>query len=61
MVQVPNVLGQPVTAAEKALTDLGFKVRVERPLGQFFELVRNQSVQGGQNAPKGATIVLTVV
>ncbi|HET8595325.1 MAG TPA: Stk1 family PASTA domain-containing Ser/Thr kinase [Intrasporangium sp.] len=61
MVQVPDVLGQPVTAAEKALTDLGFKVRVERPLGQFFELVRNQSVQGGQNAPKGATIVLTVV
>ena len=61
MVQVPTVLGKPVTEAEKALTDLGFKVRIERPLGQFFELVRNQSVQGGQSAPKGSTIVLTVV
>ncbi|MGN6752250.1 MAG: Stk1 family PASTA domain-containing Ser/Thr kinase [Intrasporangium sp.] len=61
MVQVPDVLGQPAAAAEKALTDLGFKVRIERPLGQFFELVRNQSVPGGQNAPKGSTIVLTVV
>jgi serine/threonine-protein kinase len=61
MVQVPDVLGQPAAAAEKALTDLGFKVRIERPLGQFFELVRNQSVPGGQSAPKGSTIVLTVV
>ncbi len=32
---------------------LGFKVEVQRPLGTFFELVRNQSVPGGQPAPQG--------
>lgn len=61
MVQVPDLLGQPAADAEKTLTGLGFKVQVERPLGRFFELVRQQSVPGGQSAPKGSTIVLTVV
>ncbi|MDN5795140.1 MAG: Stk1 family PASTA domain-containing Ser/Thr kinase [Intrasporangium sp.] len=61
MVQVPSVVGKRVKAAEKTLTDLGLKVRIERPLGEFFELVRNQSVRAGQSAPKGSTIVLTVV
>ncbi|WP_347350029.1 Stk1 family PASTA domain-containing Ser/Thr kinase [Intrasporangium sp.] len=61
MVRVPSVLGKRVRVAEQTLTGLGFKVRVERPLGEFFELVRNQSIPAGQSAPKGATIVLTVV
>lgn len=61
MVQVPDLLGKPVQEAEAALGALGFKVEVQRPLGTFFELVRNQSVPGGQPAPQGSTIILTVV
>jgi serine/threonine-protein kinase len=61
MVQVPDLLGKPAAEAEQILTQLGFTVQVERPLGQFFELVRDQSVKGGESVPKGSTIVLTVV
>lgn len=61
MVQVPDLLGKPAAEAEQILTQLGFTVQIERPLGQFFELVRDQSIKGGESAPKGATIVLTVV
>jgi len=61
MVPVPDLLGKPVQEAEATLGALGFKVEVQRPLGTFFELVRNQSVPGGQPAPQGSTIILTVV
>jgi serine/threonine-protein kinase len=61
MVQVPDLLGKPAAEAEQILTQLGFTVQIERPLGQFFELVRDQSIKGGERAPKGSTIVLTVV
>ncbi len=61
MVEVPRVLGDPVNKAEKALKALGFAVEVRRPLGTFFELVRDQSVAPGQKAPKGSLIILTVV
>ena len=61
MVQVPRVVGRPVAEAEKALTDLGFTVRKDYPFGRLFDLVRVQSVEGGQQAPKGATIILTIV
>ncbi|OFE15766.1 serine/threonine protein kinase [Humibacillus sp. DSM 29435] len=61
MVQVPKVVGRPVAEAEKALTDLGFTVKKEYPFGRLFDLVRVQSVEGGQSVRKGATIVLTIV
>jgi serine/threonine-protein kinase len=61
MVQVPNVVGQPVAQAEKALRDLGFKVRKDYPFGKLFDLVRVQSAAPGQPAPKGSTITLTIV
>ena len=61
MVPVPGVVGRPVAEAEKALTDLGFTVKKEYPFGRLFDLVRVQSVEGGQSARKGATIVLTIV
>ena len=56
MVPVPGVVGRPVAEAEKALTDLGFTVKKEYPFGRLFDLVRVQSVEGGQSARKGATI-----
>jgi serine/threonine-protein kinase len=61
MVEVPRVLGIQVDKAEKTLKDLGFAVEIRRPLGTFFELVRDQSVAPGQKAPKGSLIILTVV
>ncbi len=61
MVEVPRVLGVAANQAEKTLKDLGFAVEIRRPLGTFFELVRDQSVAPGQKAPKGSTIILTVV
>jgi beta-lactam-binding protein with PASTA domain len=62
MVAVPNVVGRPVAEAEKALTDLGFTVKKEAGLlGAILDLVQQQSVGGGDSAPKGSTIILTVV
>jgi serine/threonine-protein kinase len=61
MVEVPRVLGVPVDQAQKTLKDLGFAVEIRRPLGTFFELVRDQSVAPGQKAPQGSLIILTVV
>ena len=61
MVEVPNVQSKPIKEAEATLKALGFQVEVRRPLGTFFELVRDQSTPGGEKAPKGSTITLTVV
>jgi len=62
VVQVPNVLDQQDAAAEKALTDLGLKVEKQYPFGDLFEKkVRAQSVAPGTSAPKGTTIILTIV
>jgi len=61
MVQVPGVVGRPVAEAEKELTDLGFVVQKDYPFGKLFDLVRVQSIDGGEQAPKGATIILTIV
>ncbi|MFE3556674.1 Stk1 family PASTA domain-containing Ser/Thr kinase [Streptomyces sp. NPDC059193] len=55
---VPDVTGQDVDAARKALEGAGFKVKVERPLISFSKTVDTQSVAGGQNAPEGTTIVI---
>ena len=62
MVQVPNVVDQPDAAAEKALTDLGFKVEKQYPFGDLFEKkVRAQDPPAGATVPKGSTIHLTIV
>jgi len=62
VVPVPNVVDQQDTAAEKVLTDLGFKVDKQYPFGELFEKkVRAQSVAPGTPLPKGSTISLTIV
>lgn len=55
---VPNVTGQEVDAARKALEAAGFKVKVDRPLISFSNTVDAQSVPAGQNAPEGSTITI---
>ncbi|MFG2620264.1 Stk1 family PASTA domain-containing Ser/Thr kinase [Streptomyces sp. NPDC048507] len=57
-VPVPDVTGQDVDPARKALEALGFKVKVDRPFLSFSNTVDTQSVPGGQGAPEGSTITL---
>ncbi|WP_329102856.1 Stk1 family PASTA domain-containing Ser/Thr kinase [Streptomyces sp. NBC_01439] len=57
-VPVPNVTGQEVDAARKALEAAGFKVKVDRPLISFSNTVDTQSVAPGQTAPEGSTITI---
>ncbi|WP_255950997.1 Stk1 family PASTA domain-containing Ser/Thr kinase [Streptomyces odontomachi] len=63
MVEVPDVTGEKVDDAKQELTDAGFKVEIDRGLlGGVFggDEVQDQSVEGGDKAPKGSTITLDV-
>ncbi|MGW1048030.1 Stk1 family PASTA domain-containing Ser/Thr kinase [Streptomyces sp. NPDC001118] len=61
MVEVPDVVGDSVDDAHKALQDAGFKVEDDRGLlGLFGDTVKQQSVKGGDKAAKGSTITITI-
>jgi serine/threonine-protein kinase len=61
MVEVPDVTGDSVDDAHKALEGAGFKVDEDRGLlGLFGDTVKKQSVRGGDKAPKGSTITITI-
>jgi serine/threonine-protein kinase len=61
MVQVPDVTGQNVDDAKKALEAAGFQVEEDRGLlGLFGDTVKGQSVKGGDKAPKGSTITIKI-
>jgi len=63
LVPVPNVYGQNVTSAEKALKDAGFQVQVRHPQGiSPLNIVYSQDPAGGgdKTAPKGSTVVINV-
>jgi eukaryotic-like serine/threonine-protein kinase len=60
-VAVPNVVQVDFETAKKQLEELGFKVDRKNSWGGLIGRVVDQSVDGGQTAPKGATITLTVV
>ncbi|MGW1749803.1 Stk1 family PASTA domain-containing Ser/Thr kinase [Streptomyces sp. NPDC002092] len=61
MVKVPDVTGDSVDDAHKALEGAGFKVEEDRGLlGLFGDTVKNQSVKGGDTAPKGSTITIKI-
>ncbi|MFF9404350.1 Stk1 family PASTA domain-containing Ser/Thr kinase [Streptomyces anandii] len=61
MVEVPDVTGDSVGDAKKALEDAGFKVEEDRGLlGLFGDTVKKQSVRGGEKAPKGSTVTITI-
>lgn len=55
---MPDVTGQDVDPARKALEALGFKVKVDRPFLSFSNTVDTQSVPAYQGAPEGSTITL---
>ena len=61
MVEVPNVVGATVDDATKLLEQSGFQVKEDRGLlGLFGNTVRQQSVDAGEQAPKGSTITITI-
>ncbi|MFJ7148153.1 Stk1 family PASTA domain-containing Ser/Thr kinase [Streptomyces sp. NPDC100445] len=61
MIKVPDVVGDSVDDAHDALEAAGFEVDDDRGLlGLFGDTVKKQSVAGGDRAPKGATITITI-
>jgi len=61
LIAVPNVVGQPVAAAEKALTEEGFEVRKayensDQPVDQ----VLRQDPGAGEEAEEGSTVTITL-
>ncbi|MGW7240297.1 Stk1 family PASTA domain-containing Ser/Thr kinase [Streptomyces sp. NPDC054804] len=61
MVEVPNVVGATVDDATKLLEQSGFRVKEDRGLfGLFGDTVKRQSVDAGEQAPKGSAITITI-
>ncbi|MFJ9086516.1 Stk1 family PASTA domain-containing Ser/Thr kinase [Streptomyces sp. NPDC102384] len=61
MVEVPDVTGQKVDEAKSQLSAAGFDVEENRGLlGLFGDTVKSQSVEGGDEAPKGSSITITI-
>ncbi|MFB7089069.1 Stk1 family PASTA domain-containing Ser/Thr kinase [Streptomyces sp. NPDC056296] len=61
MIEVPDVVGDSVDDAKRTLKDAGFQVDEDRGLlGLFGDTVKDQSVDGGDTAPKGSTIKITI-
>ncbi|WP_177001083.1 Stk1 family PASTA domain-containing Ser/Thr kinase [Streptomyces sp. cf386] len=61
MIEVPDVVGDSVDDAKAELEAAGFQVDEDRGLlGLFGDTVKKQSVDGGETAPKGSTITITI-
>ncbi|MCL8010525.1 Stk1 family PASTA domain-containing Ser/Thr kinase [Streptomyces sp. AS02] len=61
MIEVPDVVGDNVDDAKAELEAAGFQVDEDRGLlGLFGDTVKKQSVDGGETAPKGSTITITI-
>ncbi|GAQ72210.1 serine/threonine-protein kinase PK-1 [Streptomyces turgidiscabies] len=61
MIEVPDVVGDSVDDAKAALEGAGFTVDEDRGLlGLFGDTVKKQSVDGGDTAPKGSKITITI-
>jgi serine/threonine-protein kinase len=61
MIEVPDVVGDSVDDATAELKAAGFEVDEDRGLlGLFGDTVKKQSVKGGETAPKGSTITITI-
>ncbi|MGW7274835.1 Stk1 family PASTA domain-containing Ser/Thr kinase [Streptomyces sp. NPDC054864] len=61
MIEVPDVEGMSVDDATQELEDAQFEVEKDRGLlGLFGDTVKSQSVEGGEEAPKGSTITIEI-
>lgn len=62
LIEVPSVRAEGVEAATERLESLGFTVETERWSGYLgLGYVYDQSPGGGESAPKGSVIVLTII
>jgi beta-lactam-binding protein with PASTA domain len=60
LVEVPDVTGETADDARTALEDAGFEVEVKKSFPYLGTEVSGQSVEGGDTAPEGSTITLTI-
>lgn len=60
MIEVPDVEGDNIDDAKRELEAAGFTVNVDKPLLFPGDTVKDQSVSGGDKAPKGSEITITV-
>ncbi len=61
MIEVPDVVGDSVDDARRKLEDAGFEVDEDRGLlGLFGDTVKKQSVDGGDTAPEGSSVTITI-
>ncbi|MEU1873156.1 MULTISPECIES: Stk1 family PASTA domain-containing Ser/Thr kinase [unclassified Streptomyces] len=61
MIEVPDVVGDSVDDAKRKLEDAGFEVDEDRGLlGLFGDTVKKQSVDGGDTAPEGSSVTITI-
>jgi serine/threonine-protein kinase len=61
LVPVPNVVGKQFAEAENLLQQAGFTVERRSVFGGFFGTVRFQTPAAGRMAPKGSTVIVTLV
>ncbi|MEU6626178.1 Stk1 family PASTA domain-containing Ser/Thr kinase [Streptomyces litmocidini] len=59
-VEVPDVTGQSTADARATLEDAGFEVEVKKSFPYLGDTVAGQSVEGGETAPEGSTITITI-
>jgi len=61
MVEVPNVFNLGEAKAVATLEAAGFAVKVEKFLGAPLDVCTGQTPGGGEQAPKGSTVTITIV
>ncbi|MFE6225648.1 MULTISPECIES: Stk1 family PASTA domain-containing Ser/Thr kinase [unclassified Streptomyces] len=59
-VEVPDVVGMTTGEAREALEAAGFDVKVEKSFPFLGDEVTGQSVEGGETAPEGSTVAITI-
>ncbi|MFD0148217.1 Stk1 family PASTA domain-containing Ser/Thr kinase [Streptomyces sp. NPDC055721] len=60
LVEVPDVTEETTDDARTALEDAGFEVEVKKSFPFLGDTVTSQSVEGGETAPEGSTITITI-
>ncbi|MFD3535766.1 Stk1 family PASTA domain-containing Ser/Thr kinase [Streptomyces sp. NPDC058664] len=59
-VEVPDVIGETTGDARTVLEDAGFEVEVKKSFPYLGDTVTGQSVEGGETAPEGSVITITI-
>ncbi|WP_030693952.1 Stk1 family PASTA domain-containing Ser/Thr kinase [Streptomyces globisporus] len=60
LVEVPDVTERSAADARATLEDAGFEVEVKKSFPYLGDTVASQSVKGGETAPEGSTITITI-